>query len=881
MDDDGFVARRSTHVSGLQVKADGDTWQETLAVCSNVNSGKLFIRSYFTNRRTGQREWDEPPSGASRVITATDDMRRTAKIQLKTVKNGGTVMPEEDEQQQQLESNSTKNETKKSGGKFRIFGKKTIASTEENKPAVEEIKQDSHREDYDHIHERDNRVNQDKRSALTKRGGSARGSYRPTRSTKNILNREFHAAMAQSVLDEARKSSGYINQRDRSQDSPQSKYENTKRDRKSGSSSRSPTRQQEEMMQRTTSKKEYSKNGRRVPPSESPTRTNTSSPPKSSGGDISDDDDFDDVSVIHHEIAFTEEEALALAIKLSLAEHGAENGQERKQQSSSNEAASSKKPKTKRRTSLSNVHPQQEEEESNLQKKSELISSPSKRKDIRSMTKDEQIQLATSQSKLEIENEKTTDVKVKASAASDEQGREALQQAVRLEKQEGSTRQKKSEPKRKTRRRKSLSDAPPQQESREKQPKPDMIASQRGVRNMTEEEQIQLAMSQSKLEVENGNKKTDAKAKTATSAEEREKEASLQEVNLQQQEKSMERKKAGPKTPPSRKKDITKMTEAEQILLAMRQSKLEVENKKKEADVKARISSSSAGIKMKQEMHQTIKLPRQKETKMHQKKTDPKSPPLRGENVTNMTKAGQIHLAMSQSKLEMHNEKKKADTKVLAETKPRKETAKIQKLGLESLSREDGARPRMMEERQIRVAMSKLGIKSNASPQKEDFKARRRKSESKSQLWGKDIREMTEEEQIYLAMNQSKLEVENGNNEKRKTSRQLSEENTKSQQPPSRQHQGQTIPRRQSERAASKSNAPRHKDIEAMSEEEQLYVALSQSKREIQAQEQAQAQTKERKVAIKRKKKLSEMTEAEQIRVAMHESMRSIDPSDL
>eukprot|EP00542_Grammatophora_oceanica_P008748 CAMPEP_0194062828 /NCGR_PEP_ID=MMETSP0009_2-20130614/78689_1 /TAXON_ID=210454 /ORGANISM="Grammatophora oceanica, Strain CCMP 410" /LENGTH=70 /DNA_ID=CAMNT_0038714721 /DNA_START=39 /DNA_END=248 /DNA_ORIENTATION=- len=56
-DPDGFVARRSHHVSGKKFsQSDGDTWQETLAVCEMANV--LTIRSYFTNLRTSVRVWD-------------------------------------------------------------------------------------------------------------------------------------------------------------------------------------------------------------------------------------------------------------------------------------------------------------------------------------------------------------------------------------------------------------------------------------------------------------------------------------------------------------------------------------------------------------------------------------------------------------------------------------------------------------------------------------------------------------------------------------------------------------------------------------------------------------------------------------------------------
>ena len=105
------------------IRADGDTWQEYLAVSekasastsnrskdsgvlsslfgkkkknkqstnseSNTNNvadtndnKKLIVRSYFQNLRTGRKVWDEPPSGASNIIPASEEMRRMAELQI-------------------------------------------------------------------------------------------------------------------------------------------------------------------------------------------------------------------------------------------------------------------------------------------------------------------------------------------------------------------------------------------------------------------------------------------------------------------------------------------------------------------------------------------------------------------------------------------------------------------------------------------------------------------------------------------------------------------------------------------------------------------------------------------------------------------------------
>mmetsp|Transcript_23543 Transcript_23543/g.27013 ORF Transcript_23543/g.27013 Transcript_23543/m.27013 type:complete len:424 (-) Transcript_23543:220-1491(-) len=104
------------------IRADGDTWDEYLAVCEKAdnthastasgggsatsaalsffgkkkkNNGKkgdskptssatnnLIIRSYYQNRRTEKKVWDEPPSGASKIVPASEEMRHMADIQL-------------------------------------------------------------------------------------------------------------------------------------------------------------------------------------------------------------------------------------------------------------------------------------------------------------------------------------------------------------------------------------------------------------------------------------------------------------------------------------------------------------------------------------------------------------------------------------------------------------------------------------------------------------------------------------------------------------------------------------------------------------------------------------------------------------------------------
>jgi hypothetical protein len=87
-------------VAHATIQGDGDTWQEILAVAvkettapnttkissfskkDQVGDEQLIIRSYFQNTRSGKRVWDEPPSGASHVVAATEEMHRMAQVQL-------------------------------------------------------------------------------------------------------------------------------------------------------------------------------------------------------------------------------------------------------------------------------------------------------------------------------------------------------------------------------------------------------------------------------------------------------------------------------------------------------------------------------------------------------------------------------------------------------------------------------------------------------------------------------------------------------------------------------------------------------------------------------------------------------------------------------
>lgn len=145
-------ARPTQRLGNQRIAGDGDTWQETLAVCeapSAVNAtttkskgkssksssksasapGKLIIRSYFENTRTGKRAWDEPPSGASVILPATQEMRRMAELQLAELQivTESTTETEEAKATAKAKGQDAAEPKKRRG--FFGFGKKKETST--------------------------------------------------------------------------------------------------------------------------------------------------------------------------------------------------------------------------------------------------------------------------------------------------------------------------------------------------------------------------------------------------------------------------------------------------------------------------------------------------------------------------------------------------------------------------------------------------------------------------------------------------------------------------------------------------------------------------------------------------------------------------------
>mmetsp|Transcript_17440 Transcript_17440/g.49270 ORF Transcript_17440/g.49270 Transcript_17440/m.49270 type:complete len:453 (-) Transcript_17440:76-1434(-) len=141
-DGGNFQARQSKRMQEANLQADGDSWQETLAVCESPPPGsKLIIRSFYQNTRTGKRVWDEPPSGASKIMPASDEMRRMAQIQLRDMQV--VVHPVEDAAPASASSSSAKDSKKNKRGFFGFRKKKDKKKPEKTEERVIQYKKGS------------------------------------------------------------------------------------------------------------------------------------------------------------------------------------------------------------------------------------------------------------------------------------------------------------------------------------------------------------------------------------------------------------------------------------------------------------------------------------------------------------------------------------------------------------------------------------------------------------------------------------------------------------------------------------------------------------------------------------------------------------------
>lgn len=108
---------------------DGDVWCERVTVCetaTKTGQPKLILRSYYRNRRTDERVWDEPPSGASRVKHATAEMRARGEQKLQELRLTLDMIPNEHNSGMLLKK-------KKKRGFFGLFQRKDRESVEDSK----------------------------------------------------------------------------------------------------------------------------------------------------------------------------------------------------------------------------------------------------------------------------------------------------------------------------------------------------------------------------------------------------------------------------------------------------------------------------------------------------------------------------------------------------------------------------------------------------------------------------------------------------------------------------------------------------------------------------------------------------------------------------
>ena len=128
--DGAYSPRRSQNVASDLAQSDGDLWQEKLAVCEGTTTAgepKLLIRSFYRNKRTGDRVWDEPPSGAGSISHATGEMRKKAEMQKVELELTLDMIPPEVDSSTAIDAT---NATKDKGGFLGRFRRKPKSTKE-------------------------------------------------------------------------------------------------------------------------------------------------------------------------------------------------------------------------------------------------------------------------------------------------------------------------------------------------------------------------------------------------------------------------------------------------------------------------------------------------------------------------------------------------------------------------------------------------------------------------------------------------------------------------------------------------------------------------------------------------------------------------------
>jgi len=93
--DSSFTPQQSNRIS-ITIESDNDTWTEYLTIVEMLNMNpreknkkntyQLQIRSLFESKASGTKVWDEPPSGATNVMWASEELKAMAEIQIKDLK---------------------------------------------------------------------------------------------------------------------------------------------------------------------------------------------------------------------------------------------------------------------------------------------------------------------------------------------------------------------------------------------------------------------------------------------------------------------------------------------------------------------------------------------------------------------------------------------------------------------------------------------------------------------------------------------------------------------------------------------------------------------------------------------------------------------------
>jgi hypothetical protein len=85
--DTEYKPQQSTRISATDITSDNDTWTEYLTIVEvprrdKRNTFELQVRSFFESKATGEKVWGEPPTGATRIFWATEEMKQMAHEQM-------------------------------------------------------------------------------------------------------------------------------------------------------------------------------------------------------------------------------------------------------------------------------------------------------------------------------------------------------------------------------------------------------------------------------------------------------------------------------------------------------------------------------------------------------------------------------------------------------------------------------------------------------------------------------------------------------------------------------------------------------------------------------------------------------------------------------